>query len=171
MRQMLVEIRYLENSARVLQSRLDIVTAALSETLTAISTLEGTKGKPSRYRPRRIPIICHRERRRSIRRRLHQQRTERETEGRSARPSHRSSDKSKSHPPRGPTLTYPERRPARHIRADRQKENRRRTRSSSLHRNQWHWQDNEYSKTRPRPSEKGPNRTSCRQRYIPPGFD
>ncbi len=46
MRQMLVEIRFLENSARVLQSRLDIVTAALSETLTAISTLEGTKGKP-----------------------------------------------------------------------------------------------------------------------------
>ncbi len=46
MRQMLVEIRFLENSARVLQSRLDIVTAALSETLTAISTLEGTKGRP-----------------------------------------------------------------------------------------------------------------------------
>jgi prefoldin alpha subunit len=46
MRQMLVEIRYLENSARVLQSRLDLVTAALSETLTAISTLEGTRGKP-----------------------------------------------------------------------------------------------------------------------------
>jgi prefoldin alpha subunit len=45
MRQMLVEIRYLESSARVLQSRLDIVTAALSETLTAISTLEGTKGR------------------------------------------------------------------------------------------------------------------------------
>src|SRR5438445_2415521 len=45
MRQMLVEIRFLENSARVLQSRLDIVTAALSETLTAISTLEGTKGR------------------------------------------------------------------------------------------------------------------------------
>jgi prefoldin alpha subunit len=46
MRQMLMDIRLLENSARVLQSRLDIVTAALSETLTAISTLEGTKGKP-----------------------------------------------------------------------------------------------------------------------------
>jgi prefoldin alpha subunit len=46
MRQMLMDIRYLENSARILQSRLDIVTAALSETLTAISTLEGTKGKP-----------------------------------------------------------------------------------------------------------------------------
>jgi len=45
MRQMLVEIRFLENSARVLQSRLDIVTAALSETLTAISTLEGTRGR------------------------------------------------------------------------------------------------------------------------------
>src|SRR5438309_10120174 len=45
MRQMLVEIRFLENSARVLQSRLDIVTPTLSETLTAISTLEGTRGK------------------------------------------------------------------------------------------------------------------------------
>ncbi len=47
MRQALVEIRFLESSARVLQSRLDIVTAALSETLTAIQTLEGTKGKAS----------------------------------------------------------------------------------------------------------------------------
>ena len=46
MRQMLMDIRYLENSGRILQSRLDIVTAALSETLTAISTLEGVKGKP-----------------------------------------------------------------------------------------------------------------------------
>ena len=46
MRQMLSDLRFLENSARILQSRLDIVTAALSETLTAISTLEGTKGKP-----------------------------------------------------------------------------------------------------------------------------
>jgi len=46
MRQSLMDIRLLESSARVLQSRLDIVTAALSETLTAISTLEGTKGKP-----------------------------------------------------------------------------------------------------------------------------
>lgn len=46
MRQLLMDIRLLEGSARVLQSRLDIVTAALSETLTAISTLEGTKGKP-----------------------------------------------------------------------------------------------------------------------------
>ena len=45
MRQVLMDIRLLENSARVLQSRLDIVTAALSETLTAISTLEGAKGK------------------------------------------------------------------------------------------------------------------------------
>jgi prefoldin alpha subunit len=45
MRQMLVEIRFLENSARVLQSRLDYVAAALSETLTAISTLEGTRGR------------------------------------------------------------------------------------------------------------------------------
>lgn len=47
MRQVLYDIRFLENSAGVLQSRLDIVTAALSETLTAISTLEGTKGKPA----------------------------------------------------------------------------------------------------------------------------
>ena len=46
MRQMLSDLRFLENSARILQSRLDIVTASLSETLTAISTLEGTKGKP-----------------------------------------------------------------------------------------------------------------------------
>jgi prefoldin alpha subunit len=46
MRQVLLDIRLLEGSARVLQSRLDIVTAALSETLTAISTLEGAKGKP-----------------------------------------------------------------------------------------------------------------------------
>ncbi len=44
MRQLLVEIRMLEGSARILQSRLDIVSAALSETLTAISTLEGTRG-------------------------------------------------------------------------------------------------------------------------------
>ncbi|MBO0887698.1 prefoldin subunit alpha [Candidatus Bathyarchaeota archaeon] len=45
MRQVLYDIRLLEGTARVLQSRLDIVTAALSETLTAISTLEGAKGK------------------------------------------------------------------------------------------------------------------------------
>jgi prefoldin alpha subunit len=45
MRQVLMDIRLLEGSARVLQSRLDIVTAALSETLSAISTLEGAKGK------------------------------------------------------------------------------------------------------------------------------
>lgn len=42
-RQLLAEIRFLESSARVLQSRHDIVTAALSETLTAIQTLEGTR--------------------------------------------------------------------------------------------------------------------------------
>ena len=47
MRQILTEIRFLESTARVLQSRLDIVTAAQSETLTAIQTLEGTKGKAS----------------------------------------------------------------------------------------------------------------------------
>lgn len=45
MRQVLMDIRLLESSGRVLQSRLDVVTAALSETLTAISTLEGTRGK------------------------------------------------------------------------------------------------------------------------------
>src|SRR5919109_1039660 len=45
MRQLLAEIRFLESTARVLQSRLDIVTAALSETLSAIQTLEGTKEK------------------------------------------------------------------------------------------------------------------------------
>ena len=43
MRQLLVEIRMLEGSARVFSSRLDIVTAALSETQTAKQTLEGTK--------------------------------------------------------------------------------------------------------------------------------
>jgi len=47
MRQILTEIRFLESTARVLQSRLDLVTAAQSETLTAIQTLEGTKGKPT----------------------------------------------------------------------------------------------------------------------------
>src|SRR5438552_17848988 len=43
MRQLLVEIRMLEGSARVLSSRLDIVTGALSETQTAKQTREGTK--------------------------------------------------------------------------------------------------------------------------------
>src|SRR5437660_3087874 len=43
LRQLLVEIRMLEVSARVLSSRLDIVTGALSETQTAKQTLEGTK--------------------------------------------------------------------------------------------------------------------------------
>jgi prefoldin alpha subunit len=43
MRQLLVEIRMLEGSARVLSSRLDIVTGALSETQTAKQTLEGAK--------------------------------------------------------------------------------------------------------------------------------
>ncbi len=45
MRQLLVEIRLLEGSSRVLQSRLDIVSAALSETFTAIQTLEGSRGR------------------------------------------------------------------------------------------------------------------------------
>ena len=43
MRQLLVEIRMLEGTARVLSSRLDIVTGALAETQTAKSTLEGSK--------------------------------------------------------------------------------------------------------------------------------
>ncbi len=43
MRQLLSDIRLLESSARVLQSRLDIVSAALSETLTAVQTLEGNR--------------------------------------------------------------------------------------------------------------------------------
>src|SRR5437660_10995445 len=45
MRQMQVVIQYLANAALDLRSRMEIVTAALSETLTAISTLEGTRGK------------------------------------------------------------------------------------------------------------------------------
>lgn len=45
MRQLLTEIRLLEGSARILQSRLDVVSAALSETLTAIRTLEGSRVK------------------------------------------------------------------------------------------------------------------------------
>ncbi len=45
MRQVLAEIRLLEGSARILQSRLDIISAALSETSTAIQTLEGARGK------------------------------------------------------------------------------------------------------------------------------
>ncbi len=44
MRQTLTEIRLMEGSARILQSRLDIVGAAMSETQTAISTLEGVRG-------------------------------------------------------------------------------------------------------------------------------
>ncbi len=44
MRQTLTEIRLMEGSARILQSRLDIVSAAMSETQTAISTLEGVRG-------------------------------------------------------------------------------------------------------------------------------
>src|SRR6266542_5664418 len=43
MRQLLVEIRMLEGSARVLSSRLDIVTGALSETQTDKQKIEGTK--------------------------------------------------------------------------------------------------------------------------------
>ena len=46
MRQTLTEIRLMEGSARILQSRLDVVGAAMSETQTAISTLEGVRGIP-----------------------------------------------------------------------------------------------------------------------------
>jgi len=45
-RELLSEIRLLEGSARILQSRIDVIAAALSETLTAIQTLEGAKGRP-----------------------------------------------------------------------------------------------------------------------------
>jgi len=45
-REFLAEIRLLEGSARILQSRIDVISAALSETSTAIQTLEGTRGKP-----------------------------------------------------------------------------------------------------------------------------
>ena len=45
MRQLLAEIRLLEGSGRILQSRLDIISAALSETSTAIHTLEGARGQ------------------------------------------------------------------------------------------------------------------------------
>jgi len=44
-RQLLVEIRLLEGSARVIQSRYEVVQAALRETLIANSTLEGIKEK------------------------------------------------------------------------------------------------------------------------------
>lgn len=44
-RQLLVEIRLLEGSIRIYQSRLGVIQAALSETLAADSTLEGIKGK------------------------------------------------------------------------------------------------------------------------------
>ena len=45
-RELLAEIRLLEGSARILQSRIDVITAALSEASTAIQTLEGARGKP-----------------------------------------------------------------------------------------------------------------------------
>jgi len=44
-RRMLVELRLLEGSARILQSRLEVVDTALSEILIANSTLEGIKNK------------------------------------------------------------------------------------------------------------------------------
>jgi len=44
-RQLLVEIRLLEGSARIIQSRYEVVQAALRETLVANSTLEGIKEK------------------------------------------------------------------------------------------------------------------------------
>jgi len=45
-RQMLVELRLLEGSARTIQSRLEVVDTALSEILIANSTLEGIKNRP-----------------------------------------------------------------------------------------------------------------------------
>jgi len=45
-RQLLVELRLLEGSARTIQSRLDVVNAALSEIMISNSTLEGIKNKP-----------------------------------------------------------------------------------------------------------------------------
>lgn len=45
-RQLLVEVRLLEGSARVLQSRYEVVQAALRETLITGSTLDGIKQKP-----------------------------------------------------------------------------------------------------------------------------
>jgi len=44
-RQLLVEIRLLEGSVRIIQSRHEVVQAALRETLIASSTLEGIKEK------------------------------------------------------------------------------------------------------------------------------
>src|SRR2546428_13164830 len=55
MRQLLVEIRMLEGSARALSPRLDIGTGALSETQTAKQTLEGTK-EPGKDVEMLIPI-------------------------------------------------------------------------------------------------------------------
>jgi prefoldin alpha subunit len=45
-RRMLVELRFLEGSARTLESRLAVVDSALSEILIANSTLEGIKNEP-----------------------------------------------------------------------------------------------------------------------------
>ena len=44
-RQLLAEIRLLEGSARLYQSRLEVIQGALTETLVANSTLDGIKGK------------------------------------------------------------------------------------------------------------------------------
>ncbi len=44
-RQLLVEIRLLEGSANLYQSRLEVIQTALTEALVAHSTLEGIKGK------------------------------------------------------------------------------------------------------------------------------
>ncbi len=45
-RQLIVEIRLLEGSARVLQSRYEVIQAALRDVLVANSTLEGINKKP-----------------------------------------------------------------------------------------------------------------------------
>lgn len=46
LRRLIVEVRVLDGSAAVLQSRLEIVNAALSEHIVASNTLDGLKGKP-----------------------------------------------------------------------------------------------------------------------------
>ncbi|MEM3571370.1 MAG: hypothetical protein QW589_05520 [Candidatus Bathyarchaeia archaeon] len=44
LRQKIIELRILEGSVNLLQSRLEIINAALNEVILASSTLEGAKG-------------------------------------------------------------------------------------------------------------------------------
>jgi prefoldin alpha subunit len=46
LRQKIIELRILEGSVNLLQSRLEIINAALNEVILASSTLEGAKGAP-----------------------------------------------------------------------------------------------------------------------------